>query len=178
MILVSLAWTVILQLQLQLGSDQSERVVAKMESLLPGPVEGEAGQYPDTGMPTLQIDGVDYVAMIEVPAFQVKLPVANYWDSGRLADSPARFSGSAYDSTMVIGGADYSRQFAFCDQIDLHTTVILTDMTGVQFTYQVTAVQRSDSAEREWLADESCDLTLFCKDSYSMDYIAVRCRRK
>lgn len=178
LILFSLVWVIILQLQLHLGSDQSDRVVAEMEAILPDPSEGELGVYADPGMPTLQIDGVDYVAMIEIPAFDIKLPVANRWDSSLLSDAPARFSGSAYDSTLVIGGTDYSRQFAFCDQIELDTTVILTDMTGAQFLYRVSAIHRSDDAKREWLTDGAGDLTLFCKDTYSMQYIAVRCQLK
>ena len=53
--------------------------------------------------------------------------------------------------------------------------VIVTDMTGVQFAYTVTGVDRAKHAETQWLTEEGCDLTLFCHDIYAMEYIAVRC---
>ena len=77
---------------------------------------------------------------------------------------------------MVIGGADDPRQFGFCDEIDLGVTVTVTDMTGAEFTYTVSRVDRSSSAEASWLTDAQHDLTLFCRDQYSMEYLAVRCR--
>lgn len=63
----------------------------------------------------------------------------------------------------------------FCDKIEYGTVVTVTDMTGTQFTYTVSDVHRARHAETQWLMDDDCDLTLFCHDGYSMEYIAVRC---
>lgn len=177
LILVSLCVTLVFQLRMHIGTQKSHQVVSKMDKILPERTPGVSGVYMDAHMPVLEIDGVDYVAMIEVPAFGTRLPVADQWISQKLFNSPARFSGSAYDQTLVIGGADYGQQFAFCDRIQHEAIVVVTDMTGAEFTYAVLDIDRSKHAESQWLLDGDCDLTLFCRDMYSMEYIAVRCVR-
>lgn len=175
LILVSLCFVLVFQYRVYAGSRKSQLVVSKLIEILPERTPGVPGMYPDSCMPVLEIDGVDYVAMLEIPLLGVRLPVADNWDSEKLSDSPARFFGSAYDQTLVIGGADYPQQFAFCDKIEHGTKVIVTDLTGAQFSYTVSRIDRAKDAENQWLMNTDYDLTLFCRDMYSMEYIAVRC---
>ena len=147
----------------------------EMNQLLSDRISGVSGEYSDSVMPVLEISGVDYVALLEIPAQGVVLPVSDQWNSTGLSRSPARFSGSAYDSTLVIGGADHPGQFGFCDEIEHDAVLNITDMTGVQFSYIVSRVDRAKHAQTQWLQNEEYDLTLFCRSAYSMEYIAVRC---
>ena len=174
LILISAVLAITLYLRTYFGSAESKETVKRMEELLPERSIGVPQAYPDPNMPVLEIKDRDYVAMIEVPSFDVSLPVANDWD-GDLASSPDRFYGSVYDNTMVIGGADADGQFSFCDRIEVGAVITVTDMTGAQFRYRVTLVERSNTAEKEWLASSEYSLTLFCRDAYSMEYVAVRC---
>ena len=114
--------------------------------------------------------------MLELPAIGLTLPVADAWDSGDLYAGPRRFFGSAYDRSLVIGGADQEGQFAFCSKVDIGAMLTVTDMTGAQFHYTVTRVDRAEHAETAWLTQPGHDLTLFCRAAYSMEYIAVRCK--
>ncbi len=175
LVLISFSLMIAFQIRVHTGSLHSQKIVSKIDGILPERTPGVPEIYPSSDMPVLEIDGVDYVAMLEIPSFGVTLPVADQWDSNKLSSSPARFSGSAYNQTFVIGGADYSRQFGFCDQIQHGALVTVTDMTGTQFTYTVSGVDRAKHAETQWLTSADCDLTLFCRDMYSMEYIAVRC---
>lgn len=175
LILVSLCITLVFQLQMHMGAQKCQQIVSKMDELLPERTPGVPGIYLDAHMPVLEIDGTDYVAMVEIPAFGITLPVADRWDGQKLSDSPVRFSGSAYDQTLVIGGADDALQFGFCDKIQHGAIVVVTDMTGAQFRYTVSGIDRAKRAQTQWLSEEGCDLTLFCRDMYSMEYIAVRC---
>ena len=93
-----------------------------------------------------------------------------------MASHPCRFWGSVYDSSLVIGGADQQGQFDFCDQIDIGNAVIITDMTGAAFSYTVACVERAARADADWLLSEDYDLTIFAKDAFSLEYLAVRCR--
>ncbi|MBR4054984.1 MAG: sortase [Clostridia bacterium] len=163
------------QIRVWIGNQNCKETTARMESLLPERSHGLPEGYSNPNMPTLEIDGVNYVALVEIPALGVRLPVADTWDTGRLYDSPARFYGSAYNHTLVIGGEDNANQFGFCDTVDQGVTVIVTDMTGTQFTYRVAYVERSNTAESQWLAGSDYDLTLFCRGAFSTEYIAVRC---
>ena len=175
LISVALFMFLFFQIRIFVGNKISADIVSKTESLLPERSVGDPEIYSTTVMPVLQIERTDYVALLEIKSMGVKLAVADRWDSGALYRSPARYYGSAYDNTLVIGGADSSKQFSFCGKIDQGVTVILTDMTGAEFTYKVSMVDRAKRAENEWLSDEESDLTLFCRDTYSMEYIAVRC---
>jgi len=175
LILISLSLVITLQIRMHKGAQQSQRILSQMDEILPEQTAGILGVYPDSGMPILEIDGVDYVALLDIPSVGVTLPVADKWDSLQLFLSPARFFGSAYHRSLIIGGADDPRQFGFCDKIEHGARVLLTDMTGSQFTYTVSGVERAKHAETQWLMDADCDLTLFCHDVYSMEYIAVRC---
>ena len=172
LILLSLALLLTFQLRLQTDTAHNGKILEKMEILLPERIP--AGIHTGEAMPVLEIDGKDYAALLEIPAFGLELPIADRWESGKLS----RFSGSAYDNTLVIGGPDHPKQFGFCDQIDLGVPITLTDMTGGQFFYTVARVDRSKHADAEWLQNPAYDLTLFCRDTVSMDYIAVRCQAK
>ena len=76
---------------------------------------------------------------------------------------------------LVLGGFDQSRQFGFCGQLDPGVKLTLTDMTGAVFSYTVTRVDRSQSADAAWLQDPDSDLTLFCRSLLSGTYLAVHC---
>ena len=175
LVVISFALIVGLQIRKHIGADQSRKVVTRMSELLPERTVGVPELSSNPNMPVLEINDVDYVALIEIPSLNLSLPVADAWNSQKLYNSPARFYGSCYDHSLVIGGADNSHQFSFCDKIDNGTVIIVTDMTGTQFSYTVSRVDRAKSAESNWLICRDYDLTLFCRDALSMEYVAVRC---
>jgi|GEM_PF-933703 len=177
LVIISLVLIGFSQISGYVGSVNGKETVAKMEELLPYRSAGVPLTYSNSNpnMPILEIDGTDYVAMLEIPTLDVKLPVADKWDSGKLYKASARFYGSCYDNSIVIGGTDSSYQFSFCEKIENGTTITVTDMTGAEFSYTVTQVDRSKKAHNEWLTNEDYDLTLFCQNTYGMEYIAVRC---
>lgn len=161
LILVSLCFVLVFQYRMYAGTRKSQLVVSKLGEMLPERVPGVPGMYLDSGVPVLEIDGIDYVAMLEIPLLGFKLPVADNWDADKLTESTARFYGSAYDQTLVIAGVDYPKQFGFCDKIEHGTKVVVTDMTGAQFAYTVSRIDRAQNAENQWLLHEDYDLTLF-----------------
>jgi len=175
LVLISVSVLAVFQLRMHIGTQQSQRILTKITEVLPERTLGTPELYPDPGMPILEIDGVDYVALLEIPSFGVALPIADKWDGKKLFDSPARFYGSAYDHTLVIGGTDDPQQLGFCDKIEHGAIVTVTDMTGAQFVYRVSGINRAKHANAQWLTDADCDLTVFCHDMYTTEYIAVRC---
>lgn len=175
LVAISFLLIVGLQIRTHIGANESRKVVMRMNELLPERTVGVPGISPNPNMPVLEINDVDYVALMEIPSLNLTLPVADAWNSQKLYSSPARFYGSCYDHSLVIGGVDNAHQFSFCDKIDNGTVIIVTDMTGTQFSYTVSRVDRSKSAESNWLINRDYDLTLFCRDTYSMEYVAVRC---
>ena len=171
LVLGSLCFVAVFQLRMHSASHKSHAAAAQLQTLLLERVPGIAEGYPESQMPVLEIGGTDYVALLEIPLLDVSVPVADQWTQ----TACGRFWGSAYDHTMVIGGPDHPGLFDFCDDIAVGTTLSVTDMTGTQFTYTVIRVDRAKHAESQWLLDEEHDLTLFCRDAASFEYIAVRC---
>ncbi len=172
LVLVSILITIVFFHQMYYKTKKFEETVLKLKAVLP---ENPSEVILDPSMPVLELEGVDYAALLEIPSMSVALPVANEWKSSILPNVPSRFYGYANDGTLVIGGADFPGQFDFCNKIEHGTHVTVTDMTGKKFTYTVCDVNRSKKAETDWLADTKYDLTLFCRDMYSFEYIAVRC---
>lgn len=157
------------------NSRRTKDIVLQLEQSLPQRFTGYEGIYTDAAMPVLQIGGEDFVGILDVPGFGVKLPVGGSWDSGKTGTWPCRFWGSAYDGSLVIGGSGQPGQLSFCEEIDMGDMLTFTDMTGAEFDYRVTWVERSESAQTQWLIQETCDLTVFARDPLSLEYIAVRC---
>jgi len=164
-----------LQLRAYMAENFAKAVVSQLEALLPERSMGVPEIYADSAMPVLDLDGKDFSGLLDVPAFGITLPVGSVWDTGKLGFYPCRFWGSVNDNSLVIGGTDQKGQFDFCDIIDLGTIVTVTDMTGAEFTYSVSRVDRAKHADADWLCSEDYDLTLFARANFSLEYIAVRC---
>lgn len=175
LIVIALSMVIASRIRIRIGEDNSREITREILTILPDRSVGIPGKESSANLPILQINGVDYAALLEIPAFGLTVAVSDRWEERDLYDSAARFYGSTHTNTLVIGGGDYDHQFAFCDKIDHGTVVTVTDMTGACFTYRVTEIDRAAHAENQWLISEDCDLTLFCRDTFAMEYIAVRC---
>ena len=149
--------------------------VQRIQALLPSPTAGIMDQYSSMAMPVLEVGGQDYVCLIRIPVFGVTLPVKNGWNQTAVSLGPCRFSGTVYDGSLIIGGADQTGQFDFFDRLDLDDKITVTDMTGAEFHYAVTRIDRAKSADAEALNRHEADLVLFVRDALSMEYLIVRC---
>lgn len=175
LILCSLALLLGSRLYAVFAKRSAEDLASRMEALLPQRTEGIPGEYHDPGMPMLELDGTDFSALVEFPGYGVSLPVCDSWDPGMITSFPCRFWGSAYDSTLVIGGSDQLGQFDFFHRLEPGDSVNITDMQGSEFRYQVSCVERHDSAEAQLLCSGGYPMTLFVRSAYSAEYLIVRC---
>ena len=163
------------QMRIRYFAQAAETTVELIESLLPERTPGIPEPLTDPAMPVLELEGRDYIALIDVPGYGCSLPVGSQWNKNMTRQYPCRFWGSVNDNTLVIGGSDQHGQFTFLDTIDLGAGITVTDMSGCEFHYCVTRVDRSKQAQSQWLCREEYDLTVFARSSTSLEYIAVRC---
>lgn len=175
LILSSLGFLIFTQLQAVSSQKKTTTLCAQIEALLPQRTSGMAGSYSNPEMPILQLQGDDFIGLVEVSAFGLKLPIGSEWDTSKLTAYPCRLYGSVYNSTLILGGSDQAGQFDFFKNTDLGCVVTVTDMTGAEYTYTVFRVDRSKTADADKLMDQGSDLTLYVRDRYSMDYIILRC---
>lgn len=114
-------------------------------------------------MAAVEIDGIDVIGLLELPGRGIKLPVSAEWDSSEQSFRPARFMGSVYDGTLIVGGRSEDGNFDFIDQLDAGEELTFTDMIGRVFRYMVRKICHADNARAETLADTESALTLFVK---------------
>lgn len=155
---------------------EAAATVEQLRELLPAGTAGMLDRYSNMDMPVLQVGGRDIVAILEIPGYGLTLPVRDDWGGGRVRTIPARFCGTAYNGSLIIGGSDQPGQFDFFDQIQPGAAVKLTDMTGRVFSYTVSRIDRASSAAAEKLTGGEGELTLFVRDAYGLDYILLRCK--
>lgn len=148
-------------------------VVEKIETALPERSAGVTEKRADNTMPAIEIDGTDFVGILELPDRNIKLPVASKWSGSDVAFRPARYLGSAYDGTLIIGGKYDDGNFDFADKIDTGEEITFTDMTGKVFRYTAERINHSDNAETETLTDRGYALTLFVKKEST--FLIIRC---
>lgn len=175
LIACSLVLLFLLQAQTKQAKRTNIEIVQTMETILTDRREGITDLERGTEMPALELRGEDFIALLEIPSYGLKLPVCGIWEKGKVASYPCRFCGTAYNGTLIIGGYDQPGQFDFFSSIPNGVIVTVTDMTGSTFSYVVDRVERSNTAQAEVLVDDGADLTLFVRDAQLLEYIILRC---
>ena len=175
LILLSFGYTLWLHIASERAELDVSEALAKLKELLPPESIGSPEEYSSQDMPALQLDGRDIIALIAIPSLDTELPLAAGWEEKDLISLPQRFSGSVYDNSLVIGGYDRKGQLECLKRLDIGDGISVTDMTGAVFSYTVSDIERKGSAENAIPSDSDYDLTLFVRDSETMEYIVVRC---
>lgn len=161
------------------------------------PPKQDSGEYEDTQktyadnsmyyravMPTLTIDGYEYIGTLEIPAISLQLPVMKEWDYDRLKISPCRYSGSYYTGDLVICGHNYLRHFSPIKGLDTGEDVLFVTADGVVYEYLITNIETiepthvEEMIEKEEGKKQAWDLTLFTCNTGGQTRCAVRCVRK
>lgn len=177
LILFSVVFTVYMYISADKAQSDTAEAVEQIKKLLPPESIGSVDNYSSMEMPALHLDDRDIIALLEIEKTGTALPVVSFWDPNDLIRFPRRFSGSCYDSSLIIGGNDRAGQFDCLEKLDVKDVVSVTDMTGAKFSYTVAHIERKNSAETDILVDPEFDLTLFVRDSGTLEYIIVRCKR-
>lgn len=163
------------QISANLARKATEDMVARLNEIIPPRSAGVMDTYSSMQMPSMEVDGVDVVGLLEIPAQDVILPIGAIWDTQTRTSFPSRFSGTVYDGSLIVGGYDQKGQFDCLKKMDVGESVTVTDMTGGVFSYTVARIDRKESVEADVLMEEGSDLTLFARNAYSTEYIVVRC---
>jgi sortase A len=153
----------------------TRKLTEQLRNSLPERTQGDPQGYSDPRMPALQLQGTDFLGLIEMPAYGVALPLGSSWNQGALNRHPCRFQGSVYDSSLIVGGSGTKGQFDIFGRMELGDKIRITDMTGAQFSYKVTDIDRRSHADMEIFREKERDLILFARDQETSNYILVRC---
>lgn len=174
LLVAAVAAVVIWQSSITLAEKKCRETVDRLYDLMPEVKPAGWDDRVELGMPMLEVDGENYVGILEVLKYDSVLPVAAQWEPGRVSKHPHRYTGSVYDGTLIIGGSDNAGQFDFMKLITQGDTVQFTDVTGGRYTYRVTAIERTKDVSYENLKSQGA-LVLFARSTYALDYTVVRC---
>lgn len=163
----------------RVGADRAQsrnaEIVQTIRALLPPAQPGVMDTYSNMAMPALEIAGEDYVALVDIPALGLTLPVADTWHKHKVLSGPRRFEGTVYDGSLIVGGTDQPGQFSGFAYLEPGCSVTVTDMTGAEFAYVIQRIDRSSSVSEAVLTADDAQLTLFVRNAYGLDYILLRC---
>ena len=130
---------------------------------------------PDMDMPTEIIDGVEYVGTIEIPLLGIKLPVINTSTKANLKKAPCRYCGSTYQNNLVIGAHNYNSHFGRLKTLSYGDEIIICDLDGNEFRYQVADIEILQPNQLEDLIHSDWALTLYTCTIGGRSRVVVRC---
>lgn len=175
------------------AGDESAAILEKMEEAMQNvPLEPEQmrPEYTDEDqtMPTVTIDGYEYIGRITIPCISIDLPVMAEWDDARLWINPCRYTGSYKTDDMVICAHNLDSHFGGLLGIGIGEKVTFTAVDGTVYHYiisnretvQPTSVDemiRNMNNAKEKGGLEDWDLTLFTCHLGGQTRCAVRCLR-
>lgn len=165
------------------GYEQLEKLIPKGEAVWQGTDSAGEVLYPDyvlnpdMEMPTLEIDGHDYIGTLEIPSLELSLPVLSEWSYPKLKLGPCRYTGSVYRDDLVIAAHNYTRHFGSLKNLAEGDTVIFTDVDGNVFTYEMAVMETLMPTETEEMTGGDYDLTLFTCTYGGQSRVTVRCEQ-
>lgn len=133
---------------------------------------------PDMEMPVKNIDGQDYIGMLDIPSCNLELPVISDLSYSKLKIAPCRYAGSAYTNNLVIAAHNYQAHFGHLKNLEAGEQVIFTDMDGNVFQYVVVMREILMPADTLEMESGEWDLTLFTCSVGGQSRITVRCMQE
>ena len=133
---------------------------------------------PEMDMPVRNIDGVDYIGVLTIPAIDLQLPVVSSWSYEYLRLAPCRFVGSAYTDDLIIAGHNYTTtHFSSLPSLQPGDVLSFTDVDGNVFTYRVVETETLGENAIEEMTGSGYALTLFTCTVGGQFRVTVRCER-
>ncbi len=156
----------------------NQKILALADELMPPVKNAYVEERGNSAMPVMELDGVNVVGIIEMPAYNAKLPVRANWNAKASKSIPCLYDGSVYDRNLLIGTVDTKGQFDFASDLSVDKLIYFTDMNGDRFSYSVSSIKHADKLNAAEWAKEKADLTVFVKDTFSGEYTVIYCMVK
>ena len=137
---------------------------------------------PEQEMTETELNGWSYIGYLSIPSVGLNLPVMSQWSYAGLKIAPGRYSGSTYADDMVVCAHNYAKHFSPIKWLAAGAEVYFTDMDGMRWSYEVSAVETLQPTQIEKMTtkteeSDDWDLTLFTCTTGGNARCAVRCVR-
>ena len=131
---------------------------------------------PEMAMPTVNINGREYIGTLSVPSLGLELPVLSSLSYTGLRIAPCRYVGSAYQDNLVIAAHNYRSHFGLLKTLCPGNEVIFTDVDGHVFRYVVVDTEILKPTAVAEMVSGDWKLTLFTCTLGGQNRVTVRCR--
>ncbi len=146
-------------------------------------LEGVISQIPDVvldtedsgDMPVVDVEGRSFVGTVEIPSLGLLLPVQSEWGKDNAKVSVCRYKGSVYENDLIICGHNYVEHFGNLNQLVTGDEVVVTDMNGKSFYFQVANIETLGAYDVDEMEAGEWDLTLFTCTVGGANRVTVRC---
>lgn len=128
-------------------------------------------------MPTYEIEGIQYLGVLEIPKLDVQLPVAADWDYDKLQIAPCRYTGSVYTDDLVIAAHNYTTHFGGLSELSVGDEIRFYGADGTVYTYVASAFETLQPTEVENMTVGEYPLTLFTCTWGGASRVTLRCDR-
>ena len=129
-------------------------------------------------IPSVQVDGREYMGMISIPSVGLELPVTKEWSYYDLRAAACRYSGSVETNDLVICAHNYRSFFDRLSELTEGSEVILTLADGKVCRYTVEWTEFVDGNNARQIREgsaEDWELTLFTCTWSGYSRVTVRC---
>lgn len=169
----------------------SQEVLGELEQTLTQTIEEKETEEevvlqpeldPEQEMTEMELNGWNYIGYLSIPSVGLNLPVMSQWSYAGLKIAPGRYSGSTYADDMVVCAHNYAKHFSPIKWLAAGAEVYFTDMDGMRWSYEVSAVETLQPTQIEKMTtkteeSDDWDLTLFTCTTGGNARCAVRCVR-
>ena len=131
----------------------------------------------ETPQKTINIKGYDYIGTISIPTLNIELPVMSEYDYDRLKISPCRYYGNIYTNDLIICAHSYKTHFKNIDKLNQNDLIIITDITGEKYIYEVLEIEILKPTDVSKMIDNEFDLTLYKCTNDGLNRITIRCNK-
>ena len=161
--------------------NRSEDVMAgdSADKDLSGVIEQVAdgnNEIPTSGeMPAVDVNGSTYIGIVSLPSLGIQLPIQREWSTANAKIAPCRYMGSVYENDLIVAAHNYTRHFGLIKNLMSGDQIIITDMNGNSFYFEVVNTEIIDSFDIEQMEEGEWDLTLFTCTVGGQSRVTVRC---
>ncbi|MBP5197991.1 MAG: sortase [Lachnospiraceae bacterium] len=120
-------------------------------------------------------DGREYIGVIEIPDYDITLPVLAEYSGASMKTTPCVYYGDIDTSDLVIVGHNYDTQFGALRECEDETEVILTLTDGSVYEYTSYLTEEMNPDEVDRMIEGNWDLTLFTCSLNGEKRVAIRC---
>ena len=159
--------------------DENAKAGAASDEMLEGVIqqmpEVAMGTHFKGAMPIADVDGRSFVGTVEIPSLGLLLPVQSEWGTENARVSVCRYKGSVYENDLIIAGHNYVEHFGNLNQLTTGDEVVVTDMNGKSFYFEVVNIETLGAYDVEEMEAGDWDLTLFTCTIGGANRVTVRC---